>query len=300
MGASTWVDKDYYAVLGVPSDATPTDIKQAFHALAKVHHPDVQTVSLDTETQFADVYEAYEVLSDPRLRAEYDESRAPATTPEVRTTSHGQQVRAPEPDLPLNLGEVEFHAARLNGRGWFAFIAVGVVVLAIVGVLSASWLWTTRALYAQRAAAVSADGRVGQTFYLDTGIGPSVGSAEATVQVESVTATAKLNAAGSGITTVPIRLVDCRPKPNVAPVDIVLADQVLSQCSSVRVVTPGDTLEVGSATGQLLYELPLTAQGDYVDLSVTLDYSQGRQAGEVTAESPAPWTKVHAGNGDGT
>jgi len=298
MGESTWDDKDYYAVLGVPLDATPADVKRAFHTLVKVHHPDVQTVSLDTETDFAEVYEAYEVLSDPRLRAEYDESRAPTTAPEVRTTSHGQPRRAPEPDLPSNLGEIEFHAARLNGRGWFDFIAIGVVVLAIVGLMAASSFGTTHALFAQRPAAVSAEGRVGQTFYVDTGIGPAIGSAEATVQVESVTATTKINAAGSGMTTVPIRLVNCRPKPYVAPVDLVLADQVLSQCLSVDVVAPGDTLEVGRATGQLLYELPLTAQGDYVDVSATLDYRQGLKKGEVTAEPP--WTMVHARTGDGT
>jgi hypothetical protein len=294
MGITAWAGKDFYAVLGVPSEATPADVKQAFHALAKAHHPDVTTLSLDTETRFAEVSEAYEVLSDPRLRERYDESRAAVTTPEVRTSSRGQEVRAPEPGVPVSAGDVEFHAARLNGQGWFALIALGVLVLAVAGFTALSWFWSLDALSANGGPTVSAEARVGQTYYIDSGLGPSPGSTEATVQVESVTASAKLEAAESGtITTVPIRLVACRQEPGVAPVDIVPADQVRSQCTSVRVLTPGDTLEVGEAADHLLYELPLTAAGDYVDLSATLGYSQGRRDAEVTVTSESS-TRIHS------
>ena len=287
MGTNAWVGKDFYAVLGVPSDATTADITQAFHALAKAHHPDVQTGSLDTKTRFAEVSEAYEVLSDPSLRARYDASRAAVATHDVRTSSRGQEAHAPERDVPFSAGEVELGAAARNGQGWFALIALGVFVLAVAGFSAVSWFWGLHTLSANGATRVSADARVGQTYYIDSGLGPSPGSTEATVQVDSVSASAKLTAASGAITTVPIRLVACRQMPGVAPIDIVPADDVRSQCSSVRVLAPGDTLDVGEAADHLLYELPITATGEYTDLSATLGYSQGRRDAEVTAESTA-------------
>jgi hypothetical protein len=197
-----------------------------------------------------------------------------------------------QPYVPLTPGEVEFQRARLYGQGWFALIGLGVVVLAVVGFAALSWFWNLDALSVNGVPTVSGEGRIGQTFYIDSGIGPAPGSTEATVQVQSVTASTKFQAADSGtITTVPIRLVACRQETDIAPIDIVLADQVRSHCTSVRALTPGGTLAVGEAADQLLYALPLTAAGDYIDLSATLGYSQGRRTAEVTAESS---TTVHA------
>lgn len=294
MGTKAWAGKDFYAVLGVPSDATTAEIKQAFHALAKVHHPDVQTLWLDTEARYLEVSEAYEVLSDPMLRARYDDSRAPVTTPEMTTGSRHEEARPPRQDVPFSAGDVEFHAARLNGKGWGALVGLGVLVLAVLGITALSWFWSLEALSANGAPTVSADAQVGQTYYVDSGLGPSRGMTEASVQVRSVTASAKIEAPGTvTITTVPIRLVACRQKPSVAPVDIVVADQVSSQCASVRVLVPGDVVDVGEAADHLLYELPLTAAGDYRDLSATLGYSQGGRDAEVTATSE-PSTRIHA------
>ncbi|MBO9361347.1 MAG: VWA domain-containing protein [Thermoflexus sp.] len=65
---------DYYAILGVPPTASPEEIKQAFRALARRVHPDVMP-GAGTSLLFRLVYEAYEVLSDPERRAEYDRQR---------------------------------------------------------------------------------------------------------------------------------------------------------------------------------------------------------------------------------
>jgi molecular chaperone DnaJ len=64
--------KDYYETLGVARDATPDDIKRAYRTLARTHHPDVADDKAAAEHHFKDINEAYEVLSDPQKRAQYD------------------------------------------------------------------------------------------------------------------------------------------------------------------------------------------------------------------------------------
>lgn len=59
---------DYYDILGVATDASPQEIKRAYRSLAGRHHPDRGG---DPE-QFKQVQEAYEVLSDPQRRQEYN------------------------------------------------------------------------------------------------------------------------------------------------------------------------------------------------------------------------------------
>jgi len=67
--------KDYYEVLGVASKATQAEIKAAFRGRAKLHHPDVNESSEGAENKFKRLLEAYEVLSDPKAREEYDRER---------------------------------------------------------------------------------------------------------------------------------------------------------------------------------------------------------------------------------
>ena len=63
--------KDYYAILGVPRNATPEEIKEAYRRLAKEYHPD-KNPSPEAEEMFKLINEAYQVLSDPAKRAEYN------------------------------------------------------------------------------------------------------------------------------------------------------------------------------------------------------------------------------------
>lgn len=62
-------NKDYYNVLGVPRTASQDEIKKAFRKLAHEHHPDKKT---GNEVKFKEVNEAYQVLSDPKKRSNYD------------------------------------------------------------------------------------------------------------------------------------------------------------------------------------------------------------------------------------
>jgi molecular chaperone DnaJ len=64
--------KDYYAVLGVPRDATEETIRSAYRKLARQYHPDVSTEATGAPERFKEVTEAYEVLSDAERRQRYD------------------------------------------------------------------------------------------------------------------------------------------------------------------------------------------------------------------------------------
>ncbi|MDH7555903.1 MAG: molecular chaperone DnaJ [Candidatus Methanosuratincola sp.] len=63
--------RDYYEILGVPRDATPEQIKDAYRKLALQYHPD-RNKSPDAEEKFKEISEAYAVLSDPQKRSQYD------------------------------------------------------------------------------------------------------------------------------------------------------------------------------------------------------------------------------------
>jgi len=67
------VPKDYYEILGVSRDTSPEDIKRAYRRLARKYHPDAyKGDKSEAERRFREIAEAYEVLSDPDKRAQYD------------------------------------------------------------------------------------------------------------------------------------------------------------------------------------------------------------------------------------
>jgi molecular chaperone DnaJ len=70
-----FIEKDYYAALGVPQDADASAIKKAYRQLARDLHPDKNPGNTEAESRFKEVSEAYDVLSDPKRRGEYDEAR---------------------------------------------------------------------------------------------------------------------------------------------------------------------------------------------------------------------------------
>lgn len=63
--------RDYYDILGVPKGASDDDVKKAFRKLAQQWHPDVNTAP-EADERFKEINEAYQVLSDPQRRQQYD------------------------------------------------------------------------------------------------------------------------------------------------------------------------------------------------------------------------------------
>jgi len=92
--------KDFYKVLGVKEDATADEIKKAYRKLARAYHPDQNQDKPNAEERFKGIQGAYEVLSDPKKRKQYDQARkAPfgSIFSDSYTTSNGGRFyRAPD------------------------------------------------------------------------------------------------------------------------------------------------------------------------------------------------------------
>jgi len=76
MNENNWAGKDFYAILGVPPTASLEEIKSEYRWLAKKFHPDTNSGDERSAKRFQEINEAYEVLSNSRLRPVYDQSRA--------------------------------------------------------------------------------------------------------------------------------------------------------------------------------------------------------------------------------
>ncbi|CAD6571701.1 MAG: hypothetical protein ASARMPREDX12_004657 [Alectoria sarmentosa] len=85
--------KDYYKVLSVPTDADGRAIKKAYRTMTKKYHPDKASSLGVSEEQaakkMADINEAYEVLSDPELRARFDRGDDPNNPEQQGQPFHG-------------------------------------------------------------------------------------------------------------------------------------------------------------------------------------------------------------------
>ncbi len=139
---SEWRTVDYYAELGVASDATFDDVSRRYRALAKQLHPDVRPDDPGASARFARVSTAHEVLGDPTRRHDYDVYRrallgASDTPREPRfrstaTTSAATSDLAPEPPPPP---PVRAKGGLFGFFGEFAAnhpFALGIVVLMVL------------------------------------------------------------------------------------------------------------------------------------------------------------------------
>lgn len=83
--------RDLYEILGVSRSASEDEIKRAYRSLAKKYHPDRNPNDPSAEARFKEVQHAYEVLKDPRKRADYDQF-GEVGVGQVHTGPRGERV----------------------------------------------------------------------------------------------------------------------------------------------------------------------------------------------------------------
>jgi len=96
--------KDFYEILGVEKNATPEDIKAAYRKLALKYHPDRNPNNKDAEEKFKAAAEAYEVLSDPQKRSQYDQFGHSDFSQFQNSGGYGQGTRME--DIFENFGDI--------------------------------------------------------------------------------------------------------------------------------------------------------------------------------------------------
>ncbi|HZZ78462.1 MAG TPA: DnaJ domain-containing protein [Gemmataceae bacterium] len=81
----------FYDILGIEQTASAREIKKAYRALAKQHHPDSNPGDVDSERRFKEVQAAWETLRDPRKRQAYDEMLQQLNLESQQRTSNKNQ-----------------------------------------------------------------------------------------------------------------------------------------------------------------------------------------------------------------
>jgi len=115
---------DYYGILGVTRNAGQDDIKKAFRQLVKQYHPDANPNS-DTTTQFQTINKAYQILSEPQSRQQYNSQTysqgLAADTPNFIIDALESDYVAPHTRNTANTDAVRYQPMELqpnaNGRG---------------------------------------------------------------------------------------------------------------------------------------------------------------------------------------
>lgn len=83
---------DYYKILGIEENASEGEIRRAYRRAVRVSHPDYSGER--DASRFREIQEAYEILSDPVMRASYDQDRGEPVEVAVRVDVHrGQRSR---------------------------------------------------------------------------------------------------------------------------------------------------------------------------------------------------------------
>jgi molecular chaperone DnaJ len=117
MAAKDLYEKDFYKVLGVDKKATPDEIKKKYRSLARDLHPDKNQGNVALEEKFKAVSEAYDILSDSKKRAEYDEARSMFERGGFRAPTGGGQYQGGDFSDMFGGGNPQDIFANLFGGG---------------------------------------------------------------------------------------------------------------------------------------------------------------------------------------
>lgn len=95
------LQRNYYEVLGIPSGATPDQIKKKYRELARKFHPDVIQDKILGQRVFSQINQAYRILGDPERRAQYNTTLMAAPPPAGPSASPPAYQAKPVPSRPL-------------------------------------------------------------------------------------------------------------------------------------------------------------------------------------------------------
>ncbi len=85
------VTVNYYSVLGVKRNATPTEVKQAYRKLVFQYHPDRNPNDSEAAVKFKEILDAYGILSDSDKRSVYDQATRPLEEEEIQEEEKPQE-----------------------------------------------------------------------------------------------------------------------------------------------------------------------------------------------------------------
>jgi curved DNA-binding protein CbpA len=99
---------DLYKLLGVPREATQDDTRKAHRKLVREYHPDTNSGDPSSEEQFKEIQRAYEVLSDPEKRREYDKRRSTSSRRRSSRsrTKAGRRTKEQSTAPPVDLSDL--------------------------------------------------------------------------------------------------------------------------------------------------------------------------------------------------
>lgn len=117
MAAKDLYEKDFYKILGIGKSASGDEIKKKYRSLARELHPDKTKGDAAMEEKFKAVSEAYDILSDGKKRAEYDQAREMFVRGGMRTPQGGQNFQGGDFSDVFGGGNPQDIFANLFGGG---------------------------------------------------------------------------------------------------------------------------------------------------------------------------------------
>ena len=123
IGIEVKATRDLYKLLGLPREASQDDIRKAHRKLVRKHHPDAKLGDRSSEERFKEIQRAYEVLSDPDKRREYDKnlrasSRGSSSRPRATAgrRTEGESAATPPKDLSDLLSKLSDLSSNRSGE----------------------------------------------------------------------------------------------------------------------------------------------------------------------------------------